>query len=488
MTISPPSVRRGAQRPRVLHVPRGAISSSGVEAVELAASAGLVLDPWQAFTLDVALGERVDGSWAAFEVGLVVSRQNGKGSILEARELAGLFLFDERLILHSAHEFKTANEAFLRVRSLIEHTPDLARKVKQIRQANEVSIETKTGARLMFVARSRGSGRGFSGDCVILDEAYNLGAEAMGALLPTLSARPNPQIWYTSSAPMAGSSQLHAVRRRAIAGGSGRLAFCEWSIDPAVDEPGDPRSWAKANPSFGIRIPEESVRSESEAMPAAEFARERLGVPDEELGTVQPVISGEVWDACRDRESQVVGPLVLAVDMPPERSHVTFAVGGRRADGLTHVEVIDRRAGTKWVQAELVRLLRRHEIRHVLVAPGGPAGGVLPDLERAVGEARPGAEDVLRLVSGTEFTQACGRLFDLTTAEEPGLRHLGQDVLDVAVAAGQRKVSGDAWRWARQSTEVDISPLCAVSLAAWAVDALPEQVPVEAPSAFVLFG
>jgi hypothetical protein len=44
-----------------------------------------------AAVLERALGVREDGKWAAFEVGLDVSRQNGKGGILEARELAGLF-------------------------------------------------------------------------------------------------------------------------------------------------------------------------------------------------------------------------------------------------------------------------------------------------------------------------------------------------------------------------------------------------------------
>jgi hypothetical protein len=39
------------------------------------------------------------------DVGLVVPRQNGKGTILEARELAGLFLFGES-ILHTSHEFR----------------------------------------------------------------------------------------------------------------------------------------------------------------------------------------------------------------------------------------------------------------------------------------------------------------------------------------------------------------------------------------------
>jgi phage terminase large subunit-like protein len=73
-------------------VPATAVSSRGREAVELAASAGLVLDEWQAFVLERALGVRENGKWAAFEVGLVVPRQNGKGGLLEARELAGLFV------------------------------------------------------------------------------------------------------------------------------------------------------------------------------------------------------------------------------------------------------------------------------------------------------------------------------------------------------------------------------------------------------------
>jgi hypothetical protein len=99
-----------------------------------------------------------------------------QGRILEARELAGLFLFGEQLILHSAHEFKTAQEAFRRVLGLIQNTPDLDKLVSRVRTSHgEEGVELRNGARLRFVARSTGSGRGFSGDVVILDEAYNLG-------------------------------------------------------------------------------------------------------------------------------------------------------------------------------------------------------------------------------------------------------------------------------------------------------------------------
>ena len=163
---------------------------------------------------------RSDGRWSAFEVGLVVPRQNGKGAILEALELAGLFLWDEMLILHSAHEFKTAREGFLRLGARIAANPWLAGRVlREWRSHGDEGFELKSGARLRFVARTGGSGRGFSADRVVLDEAFKLDDTAMGALLPTLSARPNPQIWYTSSAPKVDSSQLHSVRARGVAGG-----------------------------------------------------------------------------------------------------------------------------------------------------------------------------------------------------------------------------------------------------------------------------
>lgn len=101
MTNSTRNAKKGRQEPRVSYAPPS-VSSTGQEAIELAALAGLELDPWQQYVLGAALGERKDGTWAAKEVGLCLSRQNGKGSILEARELAGLFLLDEPLIVHSA--------------------------------------------------------------------------------------------------------------------------------------------------------------------------------------------------------------------------------------------------------------------------------------------------------------------------------------------------------------------------------------------------
>ncbi len=150
--------------PSCMSVPPSARDDLGPLAVELAGKAGLILDPWQAFTVERILAERADGRPAAFEACLVVARQNGKGSILEALSLAWLFLTNTPLILHSAHEFKTAAEAFRRLRTLITGTPFLAKRIARITTAagNE-AIELTSGQRLRYVARSKGSGRGFTG-------------------------------------------------------------------------------------------------------------------------------------------------------------------------------------------------------------------------------------------------------------------------------------------------------------------------------------
>lgn len=436
------------------------MSSAGQEAAELAESAGLFLDPWQRFVLDVSLRERADGRWAAFEVGVVVARQNGKGSIIEARELAGLFLMGEDLLLHSAHEFKTAEEAFRRIRSLIEDTPDLARHVKRVTTSHgQEGIELMSGARLKFVARTGGSGRGFTADLLVLDEAFNLGAESMAALMPTLSARPNPQIWYTSTAAMATSTQLHRLRRRALGlvPGDDRLAYLEWSAADADDADGV----EQANPGLGIRIDPDFVEVERRSMPSEIFRRERLGIPDAALDVLDDrVLSEDDWGGCVDVGSQPGDRLAFGVDVSPDRSSTAIAVASRRSDGCVHVEVVRESPGTGWVVDEIVELHRRHKPFGWILDPGSPAGSFIPRL------AEHGI--VPELVSSRELGQACGALFDAVVQRR--LRHLDQARLNVAVAGGKRRSLGDAWAWARRDSSVSIAPLVAATLAFWLAD------------------
>ena len=138
------------------------------------------MDDWQQLVLRHALAEGPDGRFAPFEVGVNVPRQNGKGGIIEARELAGLFLLGEQLIIHSAHQFDTSLEAFRRLLDCVEGTPELSKLVKRVSRAHgEEGIELTTGQRVRFRTRTKGGGRGFTGDCLILDEAMIMRREPL---------------------------------------------------------------------------------------------------------------------------------------------------------------------------------------------------------------------------------------------------------------------------------------------------------------------
>ncbi len=468
MPAGPSVAILGDQRPRLFSAPPSPWSE-GDRVRDLAASARLYLDDWQEHVLDVGLGRRDDGMWAAFEVALIVSRQNGKGSILEALELAALFLddFGANLILHSAHEFKTAAEAFLRIRSLITDNPLLESRVERIRTgAGSEAIELKNGKRLRFIARSKGSGRGFSADLVILDEAYNLGSDAMAALLPTLSTRPNPQVWYTSSAGTETSTQLARVRERGLTGTDPSLAFFEWSVDEDDYDPADPSAWAVANPGLGIRISPEYVERERAALDADAFARERLGVG---MYPVDPssawlVISRGEWEARADPGSGRPRPgVAVAADASPGQVSGAVSVSGYRADGKLVVEIPegDHRPGVGWIVPRLVEFQRKHRPCAVVIDPRGPAAGLIPEAERAGLEiTKPTLGDAAQA-----FAQ-----FHAAVCEPPGtLVHLGQAELAAALAGAVAADTGDGGKlWARKDTTVDISPLVAVTLAHWA--------------------
>ncbi|WP_236241153.1 terminase [Streptomyces sp. CC228A] len=485
---------RGAQRPRVCTFPPFT-SSSGQEAVELAAEAGLILDNWQQFVLHVGLGERDDGSWAAFETCVNVPRQNGKGGIIEARELAGLFLLGERLILHSAHEFKTAKEAFLRVERLIANTDSLRKRVRAVRRTTgEEAIELLNGARLRFLARSGGSGRGFTGNCNILDEAMVLGDDAMGALMPTMAAVKNPQVWYLGSAGIGPPSmQLGRLRARALEAletgvPDPSLAYLEWSINPHVtecpqgctehDDPRSAVSVARANPALGYRLSLEHTERERLTMGEHIFARERLGVgeyPSDSADTWS-VIGEDAWRALTDSDSQAADPVAFAIDMTPERSHASICVASANGP-VVHVEVVDNRPGADWIIRRAADLHERWNPRCWVVDAGGPAGSLIPDLERELG---------ITVVSPKvrQYAQACGSFFDAVTSGD--LVHLDQAPLATALAGARKRDLGEAWAWARRGVGVDISPLVGVTLARWGLTAEVEE-PEEEVEPWVAF-
>lgn len=479
---------RGRLRPRIRTVPPS-VTSAVDETVALAASCRLHLDPWQRLVLEHSLGEGADGRWSAFEVALVVPRQNGKGAVLEARELAGLFLFGEHTIMHSAHEFKTAADHFRRMSTLIKASPTLNAQVAvfagshgseriELKPTEAQKRDGLPGSRLLFVARTGGSGRGFPADLVVLDEAYNLTPAAMSALVPTLTTSPNPQIWYASSSVNQeihpNGNVLARVRRRGIKGDE-RLCYLEWSLDEDEYHAAperiiiDPSAWARSNPALGTsRLSLDYVRGELGALSTQGFAVERLGVgdwPDESAG--EQVIPLDVWGRLVSRPTTVAAPLVFAIDVPPNRSTASFATCRYVPPGVKFVEVLPRPdtapRGTGWVLAEARRLHERWQPTAWIVDRLGPASTLVDDLgKRYVRDGREMPGLPVQVTDGTEMAVACGAFYDDVMSGQ--LRHGDQRPITMALRAATTRKLLDRWAWNRVGL-TDISPLVAVTLA-----------------------
>lgn len=463
-----------ATRPRICHAPAYAYSS-GAEAAELAASAGLDLFPWQRDALELGLGETAHGKWAAFQVSLVVPRQNGKDAIFEALGLFWLFVTRERLIGHSAHEYKTAMEAFRRVVGLIENTDSLRKKVKKIINTNgEEGIELTPaagGGRMRFLARSKGAGRGFSFDKVIWNEAYALTGPQVDAVLPTMSARPNPQLWLGSSPPLdpATGEALFRARRQALTGAAGQV-YLDYGADGCLDDLGqldldDRALWRACNPSYGILITDEAIARERNVMDPAGFARERLGVWPPDLSLGHGVISKERWDALADpTPPQLVGRPVFALDVTSRSAgavRASIGLAQRRADDAVHLEHVLGGSGTSWCVAELARLQKQYDAIGVVVDPGSPAGSLIPEL----------AESGVNVLTMTtrDVTSAFGMIYDAATedGQDHRIAHLGQHELAAAVAGAVKRPVGDGHAWDRRNGAADSTPLVAVTHALW---------------------
>jgi hypothetical protein len=499
---SSPLAERNAAEPRVLWTPPSSVSSAGAEAVDLAASVGLILDPWQRQVLEHGLAEDANGKWSAFEVGICVPRQNGKSAIIEARILAGLFLFDEELIVYSAHLYDTATEVLRRLESLIDGTAWMRKRVK-LSRVGEVAhwshgnegIELQSGHRVRFKTRTKGGGRGLAADCVILDEAMVLTGDHTSALIPTMAAKSvtgNPQMWYAGSAGNPTSVVFGGVRDRAMQRTDPSLCWLEWSVDESAyatalrrgsDATGafevDPVHIEQANPGLNVRITLQHCLREQRSMWVTPlvYARERLGVGQwpTEAGAAGP-ISREQWAALADESSEALNPVVFAIAVSLDGSMAAIGLAGNREDGLSHVEisgtdaVTDHRPGVYWVAERAAELRDKHKPSAFVLDAGTRANSLVPDLIKAgfvvhsgKGSPAPGS---LVLLGGSDVTGAYGDFVSDATAVEPTLRHRPNAGLDAAIRQATSRHVGQALAWDGRGF-ADISPLVAVTLARW---------------------
>jgi hypothetical protein len=166
-----------------------------------------------------------------------------------------------------------------------------------------------------------------------------------------------------------------------------------------------------------------------------------------------------VWALLEDLEEQRPNPVAFSVAVSDDRQWSSIGLAGERSDGHTHVQIVQAGRGTGWVVERLEQLYAQWKpASGVAVAPGSPAGSLIPKIESA-------GVEVLRC-SPRDWRQACGMFDDAIT--ERSQRHMGQPQLNVAVGAAKRSKAGDAHEF-DGTPDVDIAPLRATILAMFAL-------------------
>lgn len=492
------STLQGASRPRVEGHPPYAYTLGDL-AIELARRAGLILDPWQCDAVRLMMACREDGKWACGEYAEWVPRQCGKGALLEARALAGFLLLGEQLIMWSAHEFKTANRAFRRLRRLIRK---LGRRVKPdddalwdiaIQPGKNIRVKITSGndnkgferldteAQILFVARSKDSGRGFDGDLNIIDEAYAFTPEQQDALQPTMRAKPNPQVVYVSTPPLTGDSGevMFAMRARAEAGDFEDLGYRDWGLEGDLDhlervDLDDRDSWKRCTPALGYRVTLEGIAKDRRRMMANSgrgFARECLGIWPRRMiggGSIDP----KQWASLQDPASRRQGDVALAVDISPSGDYAAIGLFGLRADGLGHWQLIDYRPGIAWVVDRLVAA--NEALNPLTIAMGRGTAALLEvalakrGITRPADPERPEHGDLVVATAtdmGASTRQALDAIREATVRVRPDEQH--PEILDAAAAGAKTQQGTDSVAWSRKDLDTDVTPIPTLSLARW---------------------
>mgnify|MGYP006952621291 CR=1 FL=1 len=456
----------------------------GAEACAWWRAAGGELFDWQELVIDGILGLDESDRWASTDDGLDVARQNGKGVILQVVEGFCAFELGYPVVMHTAHEFATSQEHQLRLEAMIQEAPHLHARVKErggyVHANGKESIRLKSGSRIIFKARTKGGGRGYSGDLLVWDEAMEIPDVVVGAQKPMLRAsraRHGPKTIYAGSAV---DQEVHQhgvnfarLRARGIAQAP-RMSWHEWSApfeDPdAIDEATlrDRSLWVQANPSMtsGL-VSEEMMADEIEGMPSRTVAVELLGAGDWPAtdGRTPSVIDLRIWGELVDRKSELLDPVVFAFDVSPDRRSASISVAGHRRDRRPHLEVIAGQAGTGWVVPRLIELCETHERSKLLCEGASPAKSLVPELAVA------GIE--VEVVNVSDYSAACGLIFD--SVEQRRLRHLNQPELTSAIRGATTRPLGDAWAWSRKNSKVNITSLVSSTLALWGASAAPSK-------------
>ena len=438
--------------------------------------------PWQ---YDAAMvGCEIDpetGGPAYREVIITVPRQQGKTTLFLSwqisRCLSPRWAQPQRSAF-TAQSGKDARDKWMdELFPLIRRSRKLKPLISRIYEGmgNEY-IRFTNGSILRLLSSSTSSGHSKTLHQAVLDEIWHdVDGRREQGLRPAMLTVADAQVLVCSTAGTEASvvldRKVQAGRASVEADAGHGIAYIEYSAPDGWD-PEDEDSYFGFMPALCPAPPcrcgrgrwrhtvtVDAIRSERASMEPAEFARAYGNVPDRHAAEAWSVVPERTWAGLTDAESHPVGRVVFAAAFAHDQSHAAVGLAGWRPDGLLHLEVAQYAEGTSWALPYMVDRHARHDPQATVVDGGSHEGAIVKGLEAAHIEVlQPGARGVTEAYA--DFVE------DATDSKR--LRHRGQADLDTALAGAVTRDVGDAGKaWGRRKSSGDISPLVAVSNAAW---------------------
>ena len=456
----------GRTEPRI-GTPRTSRRTLAGPLTDLAELAGFTERDFQSLALDRSCEVEPDGQWAYETIAVLIARQNGKTGILSIRILGGLYLFDDRLILHTAADRALPRAVFEDLQHRIEDSPHLSKHISRIRTSNgSEEIKMKDGNSYRILAPHQDAWRGWPQvGLTIFDEVREQRSDALwSAAMYTQRSHPNPQRYAVSNAGDPDSIVLRRLVERGRAAAEDpasdpKMCFLEWST-PDEYEIDDPEGWAYANPELGRSLRVESMLEELRSDDASRFETEALCRWVATAGRL--AIPMADWIDCGDPSMAPMDPdptvhTFFSIDIDPGRTDAALLIGQ-----ISEGEPLTVGVAESWINpagVDEIAIAARVEEWIELYRPD--AIGFDPYTTGSLAE-RLQYHATWTKIHGVAYVSACLSTWDLVTAGR--IRHPADPYMDAQIAAAGRKDVGDgAFTIARLRSDVAIPAV--VSLA-----------------------
>lgn len=452
--------------------------SKGKQAIALYAATKQKLMEWQQTQIIGLMARDERKLWAYPDWCLSLSRRNGKGEILAARELWGILAAGEK-ILHTAHRTSTSHDAYERLYRLLikggfEERP--RKKGKGLpgtfyasKQYGLETIIIYGGGEIHFRTRTDTGGLGEGFDVLVVDEAQEYTSKQQSALTYTVSAAKNPQTILVGTPPTDTSKGdvFSKIRKTVMDGTAKMVGWTEWSIEKMTEDVEDIDLWYRYNPSLGIILRERNIRREI-TTGVVDFNVQRLGLW---LSYKQDsAISLQEWNDVRVDDVPELEPRrYWGIKFGIDGTNVSMSVASKTTDGRVyteHIGIEPVRSGTDWI----IEFLRNPKTAGMVI-DGASGQQIMVD---AIKEAKIGKKPVLPTV---KEIIAANALFE--SGLQGNLAHVEQETVTRIVTNCEKRAIGanGGFGYRSQVEDADVAVMDSMILAYWLAATAKQQAP-----------